>query len=50
MRDGQVLRRARGPLTNEACVNRICDLIARGVTETDARQYVGVPATEWGRC
>jgi hypothetical protein len=48
MRDGDVLRRARGALTNEASVNRICDLIARGVTETDARRYVGVCATDWG--
>ena len=49
MRDGDVLRRARGALTNEASVNRICDLIARGVTETDARRYVGVCATDWGQ-
>jgi hypothetical protein len=48
MRDGDVLRRARGALTNEASVNRICDLIARGVTETDARRYVDVCATDWG--
>jgi hypothetical protein len=46
MVDGHVHRRARGKLTNEACVNRICDLIARGVTETEARQYIGVPAVE----
>ena len=49
MCDGHVHRRARGKLTNDACVNRICDLVARGVTETVARQYVGVSATEWGR-
>jgi hypothetical protein len=49
MRDGNVLRRARGALTNEACVNRICDLIARGVTETEARRYIGVSARDWGR-
>jgi hypothetical protein len=49
MCDGHVMRRARGALTNEACVNRICDLVSRGVTETVARQYVGVSATEWGR-
>jgi hypothetical protein len=49
MRDGDVLRRARGALTNEASVNRICDLIARGVTGTDARRYVGVCATDWGQ-
>ena len=49
MRDGNVMRRGRGVLTNEACVNRICDLVARGVTETEARQYIGVSATEWGQ-
>jgi hypothetical protein len=49
MRDGHVLRRERGPLTNEACVNRICDLIARGVTETEARRYIGVSVRDWGR-
>jgi hypothetical protein len=49
MRDGNVMRRGRGTLTNEASVNRVCDLIARGVTETDARRYVGVCATEWGQ-
>jgi hypothetical protein len=49
MQDGNVLRRARGALTNEASVNRICDLISRGVTETDARRYVGVCATDWGQ-
>jgi hypothetical protein len=49
MCDGHVARRKRGKLTNEACVNRICDLVARGITETEARQYIGVGVTEWGR-
>ena len=49
MCDGHVMRRERGDLTNAACIHRICDLISRGVTETDARQYIGVSASEWGR-
>lgn len=46
--NGSVLRRIRGDLTDEACVNRICELFARGVTIKKACKHIGVPPTLWG--
>jgi hypothetical protein len=47
MLSGHVLKRKRGDLIDEACINRITDLVACGVTLSRARKHIGVPKTLW---
>ena len=45
--NGNVLRRKRGTLSAEACVNRVCHLMTFGMSPNHACRAVGVPQGVW---
>jgi Bacteriophage Sf6, terminase small subunit-like len=46
---GQVMRRKRGTISDESCIDNIIDLISEGSTVHDALQHAGVHRRDWYR-
>lgn len=46
--NGQVKRRARGARTDEDVIKEILELVSTGMTCAEAREVVGLSATQWG--